>query len=265
MCKFFFDFFACTCAVSDGMLIFVVVMSNDATMESFVDVYGYEPDSLLTSANEVERRLWSMLSDRLLRFNPYSVDDETLLACAERGRWLPYPALTQMVVFHFHDIRRVGGQYPYDAMFFNVGDDPCETHVSVSALIGNYTYIATLRQVRSTVDGRRLTNMKMAERLQGKACFVSHALPTRKPGGRGQAYRMFTLKGDSGACAAMIRSRMIEAKIIMLGEVLAYPYCKQYLQCSRGFIDYSTPINSAINTIRHFPEVAGQTKINSML
>lgn len=223
----------------------------------FSDIYGYDPKSLLTSPDEVQKRLNEILGDKVLRFNPYSVDDETLLACCERARWTPWPALTQMVIFHFHEIRRVVRENnSYEAMFMNIGDDPEEFHILLNALIDKLTYKATLQQVHVMAGGRPITNRRIIESMQGKDYFVSHSLPARTSNmNNRQAYRMYRLKGKNLQKADAIRTAMIEAKIAMLEEVLAHPYCKEYLCCSRNFIDYVAPISAAIAAIRKFPEV----------
>ena len=218
--------------------------------------YGFDPKGLLTCAEEVRTRLNAILSDKVMRFNPNSADDRTLLECAERGRWMPFPALTQMVVFHFHNIRNVEWKCGYDAIFFHVGNDMAEMHLPVNALTDKYTYTATHTQRHTIVDGRLLTNYRMAERLQGKDYFVSHSLPTRMPNGKAvPAYRMFRLRGSDDLKAETIRTAMMEAKLAMLGEILAHPYCPDYLRCSRHFIDYTTPILATIEAIRRFASV----------
>lgn len=218
------------------------------------DKYGYNPAELLTSADEVWTRLNAILSDKVLRFNPYSVDDRVLLDCAERGRWMPFPALTQMVVFHFNDIHKEDRKYSYEAISLHIGNDTASTHLPVNALIGKYTYTATLTQRHTTIDGRPLTNYKMVEKIQRKDYFVSHTLPTRMINGRTfPAYRLFRLKGADNQKAETIRIAMTEAKLVMLNELLAYPYCPDYLRCSRHFIDYAAPIQAAIEAIRRFP------------
>ena len=219
------------------------------------ETYGPNPRTLLTSPGDVMRRLEAILCDKVMRFNPYAIDDATLLACAERAFMRPWPALTQMAVIHFLDIRRVMWRIPYDAMFYRIGGSPREESMSVGSLTRRVTYTATLRQVHVTVDGRPLTNAKMAERMQGRDYFVSHALPARAEGGRPmQAYRLFSLKGNDARRAETIRERMLESKIAMLNEILAHPYAPEYLRCSRGYIDYAAPISAAISAIRCFPE-----------
>lgn len=74
------------------------------------------------SVDEARERLEAILADKVLRFNPYRVGNEELVACAERGRWRPFPALTQMVVFHFLDIRTVKTHHVFDAIFYRIGD-----------------------------------------------------------------------------------------------------------------------------------------------
>lgn len=220
------------------------------------EIYGNDPKNLLVSPDEVRLRLDSMLGDKVLRFNPYSVEDATLLACAERAVWQPWPSLTQMVVFHFHDIRRVEWRRPYDAIFFHIGDDHQELHLSLSSLTNNLTLTSTLKPTHICVNGHPLTNGKMVERMQWREYFVSHALPARTAGGHGRvAYRMYRLKGIDAQKAALIRERMMESKITMLNEVLAYPYTPQYLRCSRHFIDYTTPVTALIDTILRYPDI----------
>lgn len=226
-----------------------------------IDKYGYSPESLIKSPEEVRQRLRAILGNKILRFNPYSVDDETLLSCMERAIWQPWPALTQMVVFHFLDIRKVEWKYPYEAIFFHVGKSPQETHLPLGALTDRVTYIANRRQVHVTVDGRPLTNDNMVERLSGKDYFVSHALHAEKPNGKkALAYRMFRLRGDTHDRAEKIRQSMLESKIFMLQEILAHPYCSEYLQCCRDFIDYVSPIRQALDAIRNFSARQGLSK-----
>lgn len=217
------------------------------------EIYGYDQQSLLTSEPEVQSRLSAILSDKILRFNPYTVDDESLVACAERGFWQPWPTLTQMVILHFHEIRRVEWKSAYDAIYFHIGNNATEQHCPVNMLAGKLTYLATLRQIHVEADNRSVTNLSHVKRLCGKDYFVSHALPARTINGRPvNAYRMFRLKGDVRQRAATIRRHMVESKIIMLEEILKYPYCGTYLRCHKDFIDYTAPIRNAIAKIRNF-------------
>lgn len=223
-------------------------------MTSIIDKYGYSSGSLLKSPEGVRQRLSAILENKIMRFNPYSVDDDTLLSCVERATWQPWPALTQMVVFHFLDIRRVEWRYPYEAIFFRVGKDPHENHLPLGALMDRVTYIGDLRQVHVTIDGRPMTNYRMVERLCGKDYFISHALHAEKSNGKKVlAYRMVRLKGSNHDKAEKIRRSMLDSKIFMLQEILSYPFCREYLQCCRNFIDYESPVRQAIDAVRNFP------------
>lgn len=223
-------------------------------MTNNIDKYGCSPESLLKSPEEVWKRLRAILGNKILRFNPYGVNDDTLLSCVERAVWQPWPALTQMVVFHFRDIRKMVWKCPYEAIFFHVGECEHETKLPLSFLTDRVTYIATRRQMHVTVDGRPITNDSMVERLCGKDYFISHALRAEMPNGKkALAYRMFRLKGSDHDKAEKIRQSMMESKVIMLQEILAHPHCTEYLQCSRDFIDYVGSIRHALDIISNFP------------
>lgn len=227
-------------------------------MAFLFETYGYEPQDLLTSEEEVWRRLRGILSDKVLRFNPYSVDD-ILLACVERARWQPFPALTQMTVFHFGNISTIKWKHPYEVISLRVGNDQHEQQIPLSWLTEYLTYVATRRQIHVTIGGRPVTNRKMVEKMQEKDYFVSHALMARRINSQTiPAYRMLRLKGRKAQRAETIRIRMTESKIAMLEEVMAYPYSPDYLQCSRLFIDYTTPIQDAIEAIHRFHSVPPQ-------
>ena len=85
------------------------------------DTYSSSRAPRPLTLSEAHERLNAILSDKVMRFNPYLVDDEALLECAERGHWLDFPSLTQMVVFHFHKIREVKSRFTYDTIDFNIG------------------------------------------------------------------------------------------------------------------------------------------------
>lgn len=179
-----------------------------------VETYGYDPETLLTSHEEVWNRLTEILSDKTLRFNPYNVTDSDLLACAERGRWKDFPSLTQMVVFHFHQLEKIKWKRTYDAIVCHIGDDSNELHIPVSTLTRDYTYLPTRRSVHSTLNNRPITNFGMVEKMQNRDFFVSHALYTRRIDDKVvPAYRLYRLKGSPESRADTIRKRMVEAKI----------------------------------------------------
>lgn len=226
-------------------------------MERLADEYGCGPRELLVSEGEARRRLDMILGDRIMRFNPYLVDDRRLVECALRGRWSPWPSLTQMVVIHFGELEYKITGVAGKTIAFRIGDDPEVNQMPVWRLLNQVTYLASLQTIRSQVNDRNITNIKMLENLQGKSYFVSHVLQSRSAGGSlTAAYRMYRLMGDIGKQADLIRRTMCEAKVKMLEEVLKYPYAQEYLRCSRTLFDYRTRILHAIDTIRHFADAA---------
>lgn len=213
------------------------------------------PDSLLTDPAAVAARLHAILADRVMLFNPYTVSDESLLECAGRAEFLPFPTLTQMVILHFVRVIPYSASNPWEKIVFRIGSGEREYEMPMGALDNKFTYRANRRQNWSLVNGKRITNSGMVEKMMGKSYFVSHILlADRNYGEKRPLYRMFLLKGDSSAMAAEIRKRMCESKIEMLEEVLKYPFSPDYLQCRRHFIDYTSPIHAFIETVRHFPE-----------
>lgn len=224
-------------------------------MNTNQDTYGFSPDSLLTDREEVEARLHAILADRVMRFNPYRVADETLLECAGRAEFLPFPTLTQMVILHFVRVIPYSATNPREKIVFRIGADEREYRMPMSALDNKFTYRANRRQNWHLVNGKRITNSGMVEKMMGKSYFVSHLLlGDLNYGEKRPLYRMFRLKGDNATMASEIRAHMCESKIEMLEEVLKYPFSPDYLRCSRHFIDYTTPIRAFIETVRHFPD-----------
>lgn len=69
-------------------------------------IYGHdrEGDELNYSPEVAWHRLYEILNDKVMIFNPYLVGDEKLVECAMRGYWRDFPALTQMLVFTFVDL-----------------------------------------------------------------------------------------------------------------------------------------------------------------
>lgn len=230
------------------------------------DLYVYLSVDMQLMANtitdeEARKRLDAILSDRLLRFNPYRVADRDLLDCAERGRWSLFPSVTQMIVFHFHDIRRVpqaagGKAWYYEAIFFHIGD-LCEEHYfSLQSITRPMTNIITRRPEWTLVNGRHIVPSNI-RKLVGKSVFVSHALNCeRLQGGFRQAYRMHLLHGSEAKRADIVRRAMCEAKQTMLQEVLNYPCHPDYLGKLIDSFDYETPIKFALETIRNYPSAA---------
>lgn len=216
-------------------------MSWDSVREEIKMWQGMDPDS----------RLRAILNDRVMRFDPYGVDDETLLMCAERGFWRGGAALTQMAVFHFHDIREVKWKVNYDALFFHIGECEEELSIPVNSLVNSVTHHITKHPVYSTINGRHIVRSNI-EALQHKSVFVSHSIHGFIRIYRaGQAYRMHSLHGRPGRRAATIRKAMIQARIEMLGEVLAYPESSHYIGGIPSSIDYRLPLREAIARLRH--------------
>ncbi|MCM1153595.1 MAG: hypothetical protein NC328_08085 [Muribaculum sp.] len=217
-------------------------------------VYGYQPESLFTNKEIVIQRLHDILTDKVLIFNPYRVPDGILLDCMERARWRPFPAITQMVVFHFHQIVTHKLKYSYDAISFSIGNDPTELSIPVNVLSSWLTDVSSLTQVHVTINGHPITNAKTVEKMQGKDFFVSHAIMAQTPNGkRRPAYRMVRLSGNKHQKAYIVRTAMIQSKISMLRQIISHPYSPEFLKCSRAFIDYTSPIINAINIIKNYP------------
>lgn len=225
-------------------------------------LYKMENNTISTTEEEARQRLDAILSDRLLWFNPYRVADRALLECADRGRWSLFPALTQMLVLHFKEIRDIPAQrgFPaYKGLFFSIGDLGEETHVSVSSLVCPMTHIVTRRPVWVLVNDRNLVRSNI-NRIEGRSLFVSHAITCcRESGEKRPAYRMYRLCGNEARCAAIVRRSMCAAKLTMLNEVLSYPAHPDYLGRSCRSFDYAGPIRKVMADISRFPDVSPPT------
>lgn len=209
-----------------------------------------------TDSDDARERLDAILSDRLLWFNPYRVADRPLIECAERGRCSPFPSLTQMLVFHFHDIQAVTGRQgisAYSGIFFHIGDSGKEHHFGVGSLSHPMTHMVTRKPVWTLINGRHMVSSSI-HTLERKDVFISHAINCDRPqGGTRQAYRMHRLPANEAKRADVIRRRMCEAKIAMLEEVLRYAAHPDYLANPSPPFDYATPILRAMESIRRFP------------
>ena len=207
---------------------------------------------LTYSDQEAQERLDRILSDKLLLFNPYRVSDAELVECAYRGYWLPWPSLTQMVVFHFQDVRYIPKGDTYEAVFFRVGNSPNE----YSHRVGRFTYpmlhIVSKEQIWMTLNGRHLTP-SLINRLEHKDIFVSHALQCHLCQRVNPSYRMNILSGSVNRKASVIRKSMISSKIAMLEEVMKFPSHPYYLAYGGQTFDYQTPIRHMIDKISLYP------------
>lgn len=211
---------------------------------------------------EARERLEAILADKLLWFNPYRVPDRELLDCAERGRWLTFPSVTQMIVYHFHDIRmtknRETGMF-YEGLFYHLGDTDTESHFGVKFLTQTLTHRATRKQIWTLVNGRHLVPSNI-HTLEGRDVFVSHALCCDCPrDGIRQAYRMHRLYGSESKRAATIRESMCVAKLEMLGEILRHAVLPEYLGNTCRTFDHATPLLNAMASIRYFPATTPPT------
>lgn len=201
-------------------------------------------------------RLNAFLSSRRLIFNPYSVSDRNLLRIVHRSGWGGEFDIVQAVVMTFTRLRPVTGVREFDGIFFRLGEDPTESFIYSSAFTYAPTAFDSLRQERSMVNNRRITNADHVAALVGKRYFISRIIHCRN--GRGYhtpAYKMIRLKGNIGKDAQAIRRSMCEAKIEMLQRILDHPECDRHLNCSRDFFDYRTPILRTIDMISHYPDI----------
>lgn len=202
-------------------------------------------------------RLEAIITDKLLWFNPYRVADRVLLECAERGRWSTFPAITQMLVFHFHDIRTMpipDGRWQYDGLFFHIGNNDTEHHLSINSLTYPMTNRGTLRPEWTMINGHHLVPSNI-HTLERKNVFVSHAICCNfYRGVTRQAYRMHRLYGSEDNKAKTIRESMVAAKLEMLEEVLTHAMLPEYLGNSCTSLNIATPLRQAMEAIRRFPK-----------
>ncbi len=207
------------------------------------------------SLEEAKQRLEAILSDKVMRFNPFRVGDAELLACAERARWRPFPALTQMVIFHFSNIRTVVTHHEFEAIFFRVGNSKSEQYFPLGDFIHTIAHHTHKMQIRTQIDGKNITRSNIAN-LQNRSFFVSHAVVgTRYLQQYMFAYRMHRLRGDTAEQANTIRNQMCRAKIAMLEELMTYPASLIYLGYNGSDLDYTTPIRTALATFAQYPYI----------
>lgn len=205
-----------------------------------------------------EERLSQLLADKVMRFNPYVVDDHTLLECAARARFLPLPSLTQMVIFHFLDIRKVFHNFSYEAIFYRIGNCPETFHISVPSLTNSISHYYTKQSIHSRFNKAILTNFSMVEKMQNRSFFISNFIPGCRPNQSfNMAFRFHRLKGDEHSQADTIRRSMCAAKIEMINEVLTYPWSECHLKARPITFDYRTPLLHAIQIINNFPSYPG--------
>ncbi len=216
---------------------------------------GNVDQRLMGRPDVAAQRLEAILTDKVLRFNPYTVSDEDLLACAGRGWWRPFPALTQMVIFHFLDIREVptSARNKFEAIFYRVGDSPREYYIPLNHFTNTVSHHTCKQPHRSQLNGRNITPSTIPK-MVNRTCFVSHAIVGHGTIGKLRlAYRMQQLKGPVSVQSNAIREQMICSKIAMLEEVLNYPQSPVYLGYKGPEFDHATLIQAAIATINSYP------------
>lgn len=151
------------------------------------------------------QRLVRILSDKVLRFNPYAVEDAELLACSLRGRIQPLPAITQMYIINFHHIGKVYGSFPYDVIYYNIGNETEEKYISLASLLASPVHHCTKRMIRSMVNSCPITNRGIVERMQGESYFVSHMIPAEWRCKVRPALHFHHLKGKEKTKTQLIR------------------------------------------------------------
>ncbi len=217
-------------------------------------IYGHDRNLLNYSPEDAWKRLYEILNDKVMGFNPYLVGDEELEKCAMRGYWRDFPALTQMVVFTFVDLRMIKKQHTFDALFYRVGNNMEEYYFPLSTFVWGISYRPTFKNERSQIGKKRITNFRQVEDMIGKSFFVSHALCGSWMFENAKlAYRMVQLYGTVTKKAKIIREAMIASKIAMLKELLDHPYHPAYLNCPRNLINYEPIVLEKMEEIRRFP------------
>ena len=107
-----------------------------------------------TDPDSYREKLWKFLNDRLLRFNPYTVSDEELLAGVAKLRWRGPFSLTQMVIMNFLDIQRSeDGNFMNDKVFYTLGDSDDVITEYMTAFTSKRIANDQLREIRSTING----------------------------------------------------------------------------------------------------------------
>lgn len=157
-------------------------------------------------------------------------------------RWRGLFSLTQMVILHFLDIRTVGiGMDARENIVFRIGNSSEDIVPSMSAFTHRRTAADSLQQVRSLINGHQITQAKQIHSLIGKSVFISRKITTINiHGGYCSALAMHRLKGKLSEDAAIIRVAIIDSKIEMLDQLLAYPHLNG--EPSQP-VDIATPIN----------------------
>lgn len=200
-------------------------------------------------------RLDRIMGRRRLSLNPYTLSDRRLMELARSTGWGNAYDITQFVILTFTRLREAPDWRPFDGIYMRVGEAPEEVFLTAKALTSGVSANDSTRRERTVVDKRILRKAEDVAWLEGKTVFMSRTLRgLNLYGGYSVVYRMHRLRGDTSRDAATIRRAMCAAKTEMLGRILEYPECPDYLDCSKGFFDYGTRIRRALELISRFPD-----------
>lgn len=203
----------------------------------------------IRDADSYRQRLQRLLSDRCLLFNPYDVPDSELMEVSHRQKWRGAFSLTQMVILRFTRIEHNDAKFrKKERIFYTVGDSGEEIGESMDSFTYPQTAADSLRPVRHTINGRKITQAIHMQRLIGKSVFVSRNIITCRNSGFGKAMSMHRLTGNTAKDAEILREAMIDARLEMLERLLKYPQSQFYLDGTPSApVDYRTPICALIN------------------
>lgn len=216
--------------------------------------------SYLRKIRDVEsyiERLRVFLNDKLLRFNPYLIENGKLLEGIGKMRWRGMYSLTQMVILKFLDVQKLNdSEFSQEKVIYTIGDSAEEITEHMSAFTCKRTAADSLQQMRSTINNRPITQTCQVHSLIGKRVFVSRNVITVTPGGSfGKVMRMHRLKGTPEEDAAIIREAAVATKLEMLERLLAYPHANIYLDGEPSApVDIATPIRALMTEIAAFPK-----------
>lgn len=205
-------------------------------------------------------RLNRFLSDPYLRFNPYRLDDEALVAAAMRQKWGDEFSLTKMLVIEFLEVAEIpGGGVPREIVRYRIGNYSDVIEERMAEFTCRSPARDSMRQIRHTINGRSVTQSDQIHALAGKKVFVSRAVGTRTPWGTySRVLSMHRLNGhDNIRDAAIIRKTMMDAKFEMLDRLEKYHYADVYLDgMPSPSVDISPVIAAVRNRLARYPEYA---------
>lgn len=114
-------------------------------------------------------RLNRFLSDPYLRFNPYRLDDEALVAAAMRQKWGDEFSLTKMLVIEFLEVAEIpGGGVPREIVRYRIGNYSDVIEERMAEFTCRSPARDSMRQIRHTINGRSVTQSDQIHALAGK-------------------------------------------------------------------------------------------------